>query len=151
MIAIGDELCGLNPVYAQGMTVAALHAAALAAVLDGDPETLPGRYFRAAAATTDAPWAMAVGSDLALPHLRGQRTLGSRLTGALTGRIQRVAATDPEVARRFVRVMTLLDPPAELTPPDFLRRLLRPATASDRDSAGLGPGEAVLRQSQEVS
>jgi hypothetical protein len=124
VIAIGDALCGLNPVYAQGMTVATLHAAALEDALAGDPETLPVRYFRAAAAATDAPWAMAVGSDLALPHLRSERTLGSRITDALTRRIQRVAATDPEVARRFVRVMTLLDPPAELTRPALLGRLI---------------------------
>lgn len=124
VIAIGDALCGLNPVYAQGMTVATLHAAALEDALAGDPETLPTRYFRAAAAATDAPWAMAVGSDLALPHLRAERTLGSRITDALTRRIQRVAATDPEVARRFVRVMTLLDPPAELTRPALLGRLI---------------------------
>ncbi|WP_152360905.1 NAD(P)/FAD-dependent oxidoreductase [Microlunatus speluncae] len=137
VIAIGDALCGLNPVYAQGLTVAALHAVALAGALAGDPETLAGRYFRAAAAVTEAPWAMAVGSDLAQPYLRAERTLGSRLTGALVGRIQRVAAADPEVARRFVRVMALLDPPSELTRPTLLRRLLRtPTELSELRSPG---------------
>ncbi|GAB3765252.1 NAD(P)/FAD-dependent oxidoreductase [Microlunatus parietis] len=126
VIAIGDALCGLNPVYAQGLTVAAQQAAALADELDGDPETLPQRYFRAAAAVTEAPWAMAVGSDLALPEHRERRTASSRITAALTGRIQRVATVDAAVARQFVRVMALLDPPAALTRPSFLARLVAP-------------------------
>lgn len=125
VIAIGDALCGLNPVYAQGLTVAALQASALAEQLDGDLETLPQRYLRAAAAVTEAPWAIAIGSDLALPEHRERRTTGSRITAALTGRIQRVATADVAVARQFVRVMALLDPPSALTRPAFLGRLLR--------------------------
>lgn len=126
VIAIGDALCALNPVYAQGLTVAALQAAALADQLDGDPETLPQRYFKAAAAVTEAPWAIAVGSDLALPEHRDRRSAGSRIAAALTGRIQRVATADAAVARQFVRVMALLDPPAALSRPGFLARLLVP-------------------------
>ncbi|MFC7619948.1 NAD(P)/FAD-dependent oxidoreductase [Microlunatus sp. GCM10028923] len=151
VIAIGDAACALNPVYAQGLTVAAQQAAALADELDGDPETRPRRYLRAAAAVTEAPWAIAVGSDLALPEHRQRRTVGSRVTAALTGRIQRVATVDPAVARQFVRVMALLDPPTALSRPSFLARLVRvrglPHGSAERGAGDPGPaGDPGLDQ-----
>jgi len=40
--------------------------------------------------------------------------------------VQRVAHHDPRVARTFLRVAHLVDPPAALTAPGTLRRILLP-------------------------
>ena len=128
VIAVGDALCSFNPIYAQGMTVAALEADTLARTLavSEHVETLPMRFFRAAARTLHPPWTMALNADLAIPEIEGRRRLSHRLTAALTRRVHATAAQDPVVARQFLRVAGLLDPPGALTRPTILRRLATP-------------------------
>jgi 2-polyprenyl-6-methoxyphenol hydroxylase-like FAD-dependent oxidoreductase len=59
LLVTGDALCNFNPVYAQGMSVAALEAAALRDELAHSDEVDPGRYFAAASRFLDAPWGIA--------------------------------------------------------------------------------------------
>jgi 2-polyprenyl-6-methoxyphenol hydroxylase-like FAD-dependent oxidoreductase len=64
-LVFADAMCSFNPVYGQGMTVAAQEAALLQACLrDGDAD-LARRFFKAAKAAIDIPWDIAVGNDLA--------------------------------------------------------------------------------------
>ncbi|GAD85589.1 FAD-dependent oxidoreductase [Nocardia asteroides NBRC 15531] len=126
LLVLGDALCAFNPLYAQGMTVAALQAAALRDCLDASESDLPARYYAAADDAVAVAWQLAAGSDLRHPGVAGRRTVRTRLTNVLVGRIQRVAHHDPRVARTFLRVAHLVDPPAALTTPESLRRILLP-------------------------
>ncbi|WP_158166991.1 FAD-dependent oxidoreductase [Mycolicibacterium smegmatis] len=123
LLALGDAICSFNPVYGQGMTVAAFEAAALREVLrDGDRD-LARRFFSAAAEFIDPAWRMAVNSDLALPQIPGRRTAGVRLSNWLTGHILAAAAVDDGVAEQFLRVMSMVDPPSRLFRPSMLWRV----------------------------
>ncbi|MGW5454462.1 NAD(P)/FAD-dependent oxidoreductase [Nocardia sp. NPDC003979] len=124
LLVLGDAQCAFNPLYAQGMTVAALQAAALRGSLDADD--LPARFYAAAADAVAVAWQLAAGSDLRNPGVEGRRTLRTRLTDVFVTRVQRVAHHDPRVARTFLRVAHLVDPPAALTAPGTLRRILLP-------------------------
>ncbi|MCA2206961.1 NAD(P)/FAD-dependent oxidoreductase [Nocardia rosealba] len=124
LLVLGDAQCAFNPLYAQGMTVAALQAAALRDCLDADD--LPARFYAAAADAVAVAWQLAAGSDLRHPGVEGRRTLRTRLTAVFVTRVQRVAHNDPRVARTFLRVAHLVDPPAALTAPGMLRRILLP-------------------------
>lgn len=61
-VVLGDALCSFNPIYGQGMTVAALEAQVLDACLREQCETrrdwhgFPQRYFRQVAKVIDIPW-----------------------------------------------------------------------------------------------
>ena len=94
-LVMGDAICSLNPIYGQGMTVAALQALALRDHLT--PGTAPGcrRVLRALARTIDGPWEMALGADLAVPGVDGRRTPRRRIAGAYVARLQAAAAHDP--------------------------------------------------------
>src|SRR5262249_41979774 len=60
LLVTGDALCNFNPVYAQGMSVAALDAAALRDELRRSDEVDAERVFAVAARHLDAPWGIPV-------------------------------------------------------------------------------------------
>ncbi|GAB7037159.1 MULTISPECIES: NAD(P)/FAD-dependent oxidoreductase [Catenuloplanes] len=125
-LVTGDALCSVNPIYAQGMTVAALEALSLRDLLRaGPPSALAHRFFRGAARLIDTPWAVATGGDLRFPEVGGNRTLLTRLTGPYLGRYQRAAHSDPVLSAAFRRVTNLIDPPARLLDPSLLLRVAR--------------------------
>jgi hypothetical protein len=125
-LVLGDAVCSFNPIYGQGMTVAALHAMALRRCLEDGPQRLAHRFFSTAANATDHAWNMATGADLALPAVDGARSLQVRLTNAYINRLLAVAAHDPVVAASFTRVAGMVEPPSSLLHPTLALRVLRP-------------------------
>lgn len=125
-LVIGDALCSLNPIYGQGMTVAALQALALREHLTADIAPPCRRVLRALARTIDGPWEMALGADLAVPGVEGPRTPRRRIAGAYVTRLQAAAAHDPGLARAFMRVTGLVDRPQAILRPAVALRVLRP-------------------------
>ena len=116
-LVVGDALCHFNPIYAQGMTVAALESLLLRDVLRRGPAGLARRFFRPAGRLVGTPWMVAAGSDLRFPEVEGRRPPGSRLMSAYLGRFYRAAAEDASLATTFIRVANLVDPPAKLLSP----------------------------------
>jgi 2-polyprenyl-6-methoxyphenol hydroxylase-like FAD-dependent oxidoreductase len=126
LLVFGDAICSFNPIYGQGMTVAAVQAEALHRCLRAGDHDLARRFFPAAAKAIDPVWQLNAGGDLALPEIEGRRPLGTRLINRYVARAQRAAATEPAVATAFIRVGGLLDPPAAILAPRVLTRVLRP-------------------------
>jgi 2-polyprenyl-6-methoxyphenol hydroxylase-like FAD-dependent oxidoreductase len=129
LMVLGDAVCSFNPIYGQGMTVAALQAHALRALLANGQCPSPAQYFRAIAKVIDPAWEMTTGADLANPGVVGKRTPAVRLANAYIPRLHAAAATDPALAAAFTRVSGLIDRPQALMRPD---RLLRVLTATRR-------------------
>lgn len=125
LLVVGDAVCSFNPIYGQGMTVAAIEAMALRRCLQRSAENLPRRFHQAAARTVKVAWRTAAGSDLALPEVQGPRGLSMRVSNAYIDRVLRAAETDPWVAQEFLLVMGMLEPPERLMRPAMLRRLAR--------------------------
>ncbi len=125
LLAMGDALTSFNPIYGQGMTVAACEAAALSHVLKHGEAQLARRFFREAAKAIDVPWQLAVGADLALPNVTGPRPLRVRLINAYVARLRRAAVHDATVATAFMRVVHLLERPPSLFAPHVVWRVLR--------------------------
>jgi 2-polyprenyl-6-methoxyphenol hydroxylase-like FAD-dependent oxidoreductase len=131
-VAVGDAVASFNPVYGQGMSVAAQEAELLDRLLAaGRVDGLPRRFYRAAAKTIDVPWDIAVGNDLRFAEVQGPRGPRLRLVNRYVGRLQRVAAHDPAVARAFFAVGNLVAPPTSLLRPAIAARVLaRPLRAA---------------------
>ncbi len=125
LLVVGDAICSFNPLYGQGMSVAALEAMALRECLAGGERRLARRFFRAAGKVVDQAWDMAIGGDLALPEVSGHRSLVLRITNAYAERILRAAEHDPVVAATFGDVSDLVAPPQVLVRPSFIWRVLR--------------------------
>jgi 2-polyprenyl-6-methoxyphenol hydroxylase-like FAD-dependent oxidoreductase len=125
LLVIGDAVCSFNPVYGQGITVAATQAMTLRRLLTRDGVPDARRYFRAIAAAIDVPWDIAVGADLAFPQVPGKRSAKVRLVNAYLPRLHAAAARDGALAAALVRVIGLKDRPQTLLRPDRALRVLR--------------------------
>jgi len=123
LLVFGDAICSFNPIYGQGMTVAALQAKALRKCLQHGTAGLARRYFRAAAKPISAAWQLSSGGDLNLPEVEGPRPLSVRVANRYVDRLQRTAESDTVVAEQFVKVTGLIDPPARLLHPQILLRV----------------------------
>ena len=124
-LAMGDALASFNPIYGQGMTVAACEALALRDALARGPRDLARRFFKEAARIIDTPWQLAVGGDLALPSVAGPRPFPLKWINAYVDRVQRAAVDDAVVAHAFIRVMHLLAAPPSLFAPAVAWRVWR--------------------------
>ncbi len=127
LLAVGDALCSFNPIYGQGMSVAAAEALALREELAGAREGLEQRVLRRAAQIIDTPWTTAAGADLAIPAVEGERPLPVRLVNGYLARLFQAAGRDPAVGRAFLAVAHLLAPPGTLFAPALVWRVFRAA------------------------
>ena len=131
LIAIGDSICSFNPVYGQGMTVAALEAEALdLAVTDarrrGDlDERFVRSWYRRIAAVLDVAWQGVAIEDYRFSELARERPLRVRALQWYMSRIHRATHTSAEVTDRFYRVIGFLEPPAALFRPRIVASVLR--------------------------
>jgi 2-polyprenyl-6-methoxyphenol hydroxylase-like FAD-dependent oxidoreductase len=124
LLAFGDSICSFNPIYGQGMTVAALEAEALRQCLLAGDHDLARRFFRKAAKIVAPAWQLNAGGDLALPEIEGHRPLMLRVINRYVARLQRVAEDDTTVADAFMRVSGLRVPPSALMTPRILARVI---------------------------
>jgi hypothetical protein len=124
-LVFGDAICRTNPSYGLGMSVAALQAASLRDTLAGGDRDLARRFFRVAAKPVEMAWQAAVGSDLALPRVKGPRPLPVRIVGAYIVQAMHAAERDPVVAQQFLHVTALQNPSRSLFRPLTAFRVLR--------------------------
>ncbi len=125
LIVMGDALCNFNPLYGQGMSVAAIEALVLRDCLQQGDRNLPQRFFRASAKDIRLAWQAAVSSDLALPQIAGRRPAYVRISNAYLDRVLTAAETDPAVLQQFLRLINLLDPPSNLMRPPTILRVMK--------------------------
>jgi len=123
LLVIGDAICSFNPIYGQGMSVAALEAAALRDALAAGDTDLGRRFFRAAAKPVDLAWQLTAGGDRAMSD-GGAGPLPARMIAAYIDALQAAAERDPVLTARFLAVTALVSPPQSLLTPGTMLRVL---------------------------
>ena len=120
-LVVGDAVCSLNPVYAQGMTVAALGALVLDRSLHRPWRTgygLARRFQRDLARAQATPWLLATAEDFRHPTTEGRRPAPvSHLMHRYIDQLQLVATESPAVHRALIEVLNLIRPPVGLLAP----------------------------------
>ncbi|MGW7379111.1 FAD-dependent oxidoreductase [Streptomyces sp. NPDC054794] len=137
LVAVGDAVCVFNPVYGQGLTVAAMEAellqgmlarAGASARLDGlarDFQKKLGRLLM-------GPWTLSTNSDLMWTP-SGQ-PLAARFAHWYNTRLFRVAVKDAAVWARFARVINMVASPALLFHPAVALKVLTARAAGSLDA-----------------
>ena len=124
-LVFGDAISRFNPVFGQGMSSAALQAAALRDSLGRGGRALWRGFFRRAARVVDAPWSIAVGADLAFPRTEGRRGPMVNFLNWYIAKLHRAAHRDPVLALAFHKVANLIAPPPSILRPGIVWRVLR--------------------------
>ncbi|WP_424187208.1 hypothetical protein ACOBQX_05095 [Actinokineospora sp. G85] len=130
LLALGDAVCTLNPVYGQGMTVATTQAELLRGLLDRGRGGLEARFQRGIARALALPWAMATTAD-AFWDPR-PTPLPARLAQWYLDRLDALIPFDDNAFRRFFHTAHLTRGPATLLHPGLLWKALRVSPARQR-------------------
>jgi 2-polyprenyl-6-methoxyphenol hydroxylase-like FAD-dependent oxidoreductase len=123
LLPVGDSICRFNPVYGQGMSVAAQEARLLNQLLKAratKPDPLTGlalAFFAESQPLVEAPWNMSAVPDLVYPETRGDRPPDFENRLQYNGALLRAAMRDPAVHRLMAEVQQLLKPPSVLQDP----------------------------------
>lgn len=130
LLPLGDAVCRFNPIYGQGMSVAAQEARALRHLLAtraAEPDPLDGlapAFFAEAAALIETPWAGSVIPDFVYPDTRGQRPADFEVAIKFGSALGKLAARDPIVHRLVAEVAHLLKPRSVYREPELVQRVL---------------------------
>lgn len=128
-VVVGDALCAFNPVYGQGMTVAAITAQALGEHLAeslGDLDAVAAPFQRRVAQIIAPVWRMATGIDYSWPTTEGgKRSALVRFSHWYNRKLSGALAHDPVLYRTFIDVLQMTRPSAALLAPGVVLRVLR--------------------------
>lgn len=128
-VAIGDSVATYNPLYGQGMTVAAQGLVELRKALRQNPlgtRGLARRVQGAIAGPAALAWELATSQDILYPGAVGQQPRpGTALANAFVNRLVRTATGRAQVTRAFFGVITMSEPVTSWLHPDIVVAALR--------------------------
>jgi 2-polyprenyl-6-methoxyphenol hydroxylase-like FAD-dependent oxidoreductase len=121
---MGDAACAFNPIYGQGMSVAAISALELDRCLRDAPDDLERRFQRRVARSASGAWLIATGEDLRYRETEAAPTrLRTRLINSYVDQVVATANVNPRVCASLLDVIALSSPPASLFSPAVLARV----------------------------
>jgi len=132
-LVLGDAVCSFNPIYGQGMSSAALQAAALDRCLRrhrAGTVALASTFYAHAAKVVNNPWQIAAGSDFLHPMTTGPKPPGTDFINRYVAKVQLATHVSPEVLTQMVKVQNLLAPPPSLMKPSMMLKVRRAAKQS---------------------
>ena len=114
-LVIGDALCHFNPIYAQGMSAAAIQAEILREILSEYTERsqsldgIAASFFNKAAEFNRTPWDLAAGFDLHSPRPAAHAHRELKTVHA-TSPLDMLAQKDEGIRRLMIEVFQLVKP-----------------------------------------
>jgi 2-polyprenyl-6-methoxyphenol hydroxylase-like FAD-dependent oxidoreductase len=118
LVVFGEALCSFNPVYAQGMTAAAIQARILRnCVRQQHYETIHAQLLNA----IKTPWLIATGADLAFPETDGIRSPGPTvILQRYIEEYSEIMGYHKDMTKDFVNMINMTKPPTALFAPSYI-------------------------------
>jgi 2-polyprenyl-6-methoxyphenol hydroxylase-like FAD-dependent oxidoreductase len=139
LLVVGDAVCRFDPIFGQGMSVAAKEARLLHQMLHTEGRrgnhALTGfaaRFHHAMAQVVAVPWSLASSENYRYPQVGGQRPWGTALQQWYVAQLFALSATRPDVYGPFLEVMNLLKNPPILFAPSILWQVLKHSLGGGR-------------------
>jgi 2-polyprenyl-6-methoxyphenol hydroxylase-like FAD-dependent oxidoreductase len=131
LLIVGDAIASFNPVYGQGMTVAALEAATLSSLLQsGSRDDLAPRFFRRTRKIIWRAWSTAAFSDHRHPFTSGSYSRTSRLLSSYLTSVERDALRNSDSTVALAEILSMRQSPVSLLKPRTALRSLDSAVRS---------------------
>lgn len=144
LVVIGDAIASFNPLYGQGMSVAAMEALELHHTLAEVDDDIGRQFFRRSAPLVETAWTLGVGADFAFPQTTGPKPRGTDLVSRYLSQLTRRAHDDPVLSEVFFDVLGLNSHPKSIFRPGVVWRVLgpraRPRPAME-SATSTGPAE----------
>lgn len=152
-VALGDAVCQFNPVYGQGMSVAAIGAVQLDRCVgeqlrrhpDRSLQGLSHRFQRNLARDLRVPWLIATNEDLryARREVRAKHALLVRLLQGFVRNLLELGVSDYQAYKSFLGVMHLMSSPLRLLHPLLLLKVVLHALLVRRPPVTVRPFRPV--------
>ncbi len=129
LIPFGDTICRFNPIYGQGMSVAAKEAVLLrdllsaSAVDNNGLHSVPGEFLAQAQPIIDVPWATATVPDFLDPLTEGNRPDDLDKALEFSTGLMKLAYQDPAIHKLLFEVQYMLKPRSVLRAPEIVERV----------------------------
>ncbi len=119
-LVIGDAHCRFDPVFGQGMSVAAMEAEELQMCLKEGKALEKGftrGFYKRISKIIKMPWEMATTEAFRHPKIKGDKSFIQPFQQWYTKKIYQLSANNPDIYIRLVRVMNLMRSPLHLFHP----------------------------------
>jgi 2-polyprenyl-6-methoxyphenol hydroxylase-like FAD-dependent oxidoreductase len=146
LIPIGDSICRFNPIYGQGMSIAAQQAVMFRDVLTAsatkqDPFAVIGKDFISGVEQIiENPWALSVLTDLTYPETDRERPHNLQQALDYQVALHRAAYRDPNIHKLLVEVLSLMKPASLLNAPDVMQTILGKTATARLNALNLSHG-----------
>ncbi|WP_342719618.1 FAD-dependent oxidoreductase [Bacillus paramycoides] len=127
LLVVGDAHCRFDPVFGQGVSVAAMEAHQLQVLLQRKQKldkAFTQQFYKETAHIIQTPWEMTTTEISRHPQLKRELTIKQKFQLWYTKQIYQLSATDSDVYIRLVRVMNLIRSPLHLFHPKVLFAVL---------------------------
>ena len=132
-VALGDAVCAFNPVYGQGMTVAAMGAKTLDGCLQKwspADQNFSRRFQKRLAKVVATPWMLATSEDYRYRETEGgSASLVTRFMHRYMDQVLKLSTFDKVVRYVLLQAFGMLVPPSALFKPKVLLRVIRQVIA----------------------
>ncbi|WP_141540415.1 glutamate synthase [Bacillus cereus] len=119
-LVIGDAHCRFDPVFGQGISVAAMEAEELQMCLKKGKALEKGftrGFYKRISKIIKTPWEMATTEAFRHPKIKGEKSFIQPFQQWYTKKIYQLSANNPDIYIRLVRVMNLMRSPLHLFHP----------------------------------
>lgn len=129
-LCIGDAICSFNPIWGQGMSVAALEVLALGRMLEERTRSgeglsgLPQAFYQHAAAIIAPAWQLSVIPDFAFDTTRGERPPTLKAGRGFMRALAKLAQREPAVQSLINDVYHFVQPLEAFRAPELIAQVL---------------------------
>ena len=126
LLVAGDSICRIDPVFGQGMSIAALEALAIRDYFASSSQVDQLKKLQKQLAKIIAPvWSMVLCEDFRYSEVKGKKPFGLILQQWYVKKIFLLSASNKEIYQDFVKVMNLVRSAAILFKPNTVKEVLK--------------------------
>jgi flavin-dependent dehydrogenase len=127
LLVLGDAACRIDPVFAQGMSLAAMEAKALKELLmmQTTKKRLTKSYYEKVGKILEIPWLIALTEDFRFRTTSGRKPIGLPILQWFVKKVVAASAYNEDVYTQFIQVLHLKKHPVTLANPYILAKVFK--------------------------